>query len=100
MLLQTGYHPESPLLHNTRPTTNPPSPTPCYSSTTMTEERYAMSSHDEDEDLLSTTSKDSGSSGYRPLRNQQYDFLKYDVKDDDPNTTMAKRKVRYILFSQ
>ncbi|KAG2208996.1 hypothetical protein INT47_011136 [Mucor saturninus] len=90
LLLQTGYHPESPS-NTTRPTTNPPSPTPCYSNTTMTEERYALS-HDEDEDILSVTSRDSGHSSYHALRNQQYDFLKYDVKEDDPNTSMAKRK--------
>lgn len=59
----------------------------------MTEERYALS-HDEDEDLLSVTSRDSGHSSYHNLRNQHYDFLKYDVKEDDPNTFMAKRKVR------
>lgn len=56
----------------------------------MAEERYTTS-HDEDEDLLSVTSKDSSNNGYS--RNQHYDFLKYDVKEDDPNTSMAKRKV-------
>ncbi|GAA5813581.1 hypothetical protein MFLAVUS_007064 [Mucor flavus] len=80
LLLQTGYHPDqqSPVSpHLARPTTNPPSPTPCYSAF----------SHDDDEDLLSTTSKESYQSG--PLR-QHYDFLKYDIKDDE--ASHAKRK--------
>ncbi|GAA5804704.1 hypothetical protein HPULCUR_010207 [Helicostylum pulchrum] len=80
LLLQTGYHPDqqSPVSsHLTRPTTNPPSPTPCYSAF----------SHDDDEDLLSTTSKESYQSG--PLR-QHYDFLKFDIKDDE--VSYAKRK--------
>ncbi|KAG2233108.1 hypothetical protein INT48_005852 [Thamnidium elegans] len=88
LLLQTGYHPDqqSPVsshLATTRPTTNPPSPTPCYSAF----------SHDDDEDLLSTTSKESYQSG--PLRHpsqQHYDFLKYDIKDDDAVSSYAKRK--------
>lgn len=81
LLLQTGYHPDqqSPVSsHLARPATNPPSPTPCYSAF----------SHDEDEDLLSTTSKESYQSG--PLR-QHYDFLKFDIKDDE--ASHAKRKV-------
>lgn len=92
LLLQTGYHPDqqqqSPVsAHLIRPTTNPPSPTPCYTGF----------SHDEDEDILSTTSKESYQSGpvrhHPPPPSHHYDFLKYDVKEDDAVSSFAKRKV-------
>ncbi|KAI8328957.1 hypothetical protein BD560DRAFT_417020 [Blakeslea trispora] len=71
LLLQAGYHPN---------TETPPSPTPCYVPSDTTEE---------DDDLMSTVSRDSYCSNKsHRFRIAQYDFLKYDNEIEQ----MAKKK--------
>ncbi|KAI8348036.1 hypothetical protein EDC96DRAFT_520832 [Choanephora cucurbitarum] len=60
LLLQASYHPN---------TETPPSPTPCYVISDTTED---------DDDLMSTTSRDSYHSNKNHCFRPQYDFLKYD----------------------
>lgn len=63
---------------------------PCYSTVTHPDNEYVggtRSQGDEDEDVLSTTSKEDSYYG-----NRDYDFLKYDSVDDQV-VSLAKRKV-------
>ncbi|CAO3625592.1 unnamed protein product [Mucor hiemalis] len=97
LLLQSGYHPDNLSVtsgtsannSSTKPGTNPPSPMPCYSTVTHPDNEYVggtRSQGDEDEDVLSTTSKEDSYYG-----NRDYDFLKYDSVDDQV-VSLAKRK--------
>lgn len=84
LLLQTGYHPE----HNTTiSSTSPPSPLPCYNN------------EHQDDDVLSTSSKDSyhSNKSHHQLK-LQYEFLKYDDHDNNQMSSLAKRRVNFTCF--
>lgn len=95
LLLQSEYHPDNLSVASgtsannstTKPGTNPPSPMPCYSATMHFNNQYTgcARNQDEDEDVLSITSKDSHHG------RREYDFLKYDSVDDEA-VSLAKRK--------
>lgn len=99
LLLQSEYHPDNLSVTSgtsannsaAKPGTNPPSPMPCYSTTTHRDNKYAGSARGqgdnsyENEDASSITSKDS----YHGHRD--YDFLKYDSVDDQVVSLAKKR---------
>jgi hypothetical protein len=102
LLLQTGYHPDNLSINSgtsknnvSKPSTNPPSPMPCYSSIINDHGNEIGSSYyDEDEDILSTTSKESYHSNNH---HRAYEFLKYDSVDEHISS-LAKRKVVYLDY--
>jgi hypothetical protein len=85
LLLQTGYHPE----HNniTMSSTSPPSPLPCYSN------------EHQDDDVLSTSSRDSyhSNKSHHQLK-LQYEFLKYDDYNNSQMSSLAKKRVKLTCF--
>ncbi|KAI8095017.1 uncharacterized protein B0P05DRAFT_524339 [Gilbertella persicaria] len=78
LLLQASYHPNADSPQSLT-ATSPPSPTPCYTMSGTTED---------DDDLLSTTSRDSYHSSRSHRLKLQYEFLKLENETE----LIAKRK--------
>jgi hypothetical protein len=87
LLLQSGYQPDQQFSAGSPQTltaTSPPSPTPCF----------ALNHTEEEEDVMSATSKESYYSN-RPSK-MQYEFLAFEEDDEGPHqlmSSLAKRKV-------